>query len=220
MTTARDFLITTLDLPSGREVAPGDLSLGLAAAELVDLLRSGAATLTGGRVVPGERLPHDDRLLGEAAAALSRTLPFETVDEWLWRRGRGLAAAYLAVLTDEGTVARQRKRRWLAFGGSRTVLLDTADRRRAAHRWAADEPVLLALAATVGAPPPPPPDPALGLPAPAPAGPPDLPARIDDPAVEAILAALADAVAELSAERRRRASRLDDAHAATLRRGY
>ncbi|BBB00853.1 hypothetical protein RVR_8027 [Actinacidiphila reveromycinica] len=230
MTTARDLLTVTMDLPSSRTVERGDLSLGLAGAELVDLLRAGAATLDRGRIVPGARQPHTDRPLGEAAAALSRTLPFETVDDWLWRRGRGLAAAYLAVLTEEGAVARQRQRRWLLFGRSRTVLVDSADRRRAAHRWAADEPVLLALAATVGAtgpgpqPPPPRPDPSVDLPAPDPAGPvglpPDLAAQVADPSVAAVLAAVAQAVAELSDERRRRAGRLGDAHATTLRRGY
>ncbi|WP_328470546.1 GPP34 family phosphoprotein [Streptomyces sp. NBC_00448] len=230
MTTARDLLTVTMDMPSSRTVERGDLSLGLAGAELVDLLRAGAATLDRGRIVPGARLPHEDRLLGEAAVAMSRTLPFETLDDWLWRRGRGLPAVYLAAFTDEGRLTRQRRRRWWAFGGSRMVLLDTDDRRRAGHRWAADEPVLVALATTIGVtghrpdPSPPPPDPSAGLPAPDPADPvdlpPDLAAQVADPSVAAVLSAVVHAVAELSDERRRRANRLKDAHTTTLRRGY
>ncbi|SEG10490.1 Golgi phosphoprotein 3 (GPP34) [Actinacidiphila yanglinensis] len=233
MTTARDLLTVTMDMPSSRTVERGDLSLALAGAELADLLRAGAADVDRGRIVPGPRSPHDDRLLGEAATAMSRTLPFETVDDWLWRRGRGLPAAYLAALTDEGRLARQRERRWLVFGSSRMVLLDSADRQRAAHRWAAEEPVLVALATTIGVaghrPEPAPPDTSVEarpdlrphLPPELPSAlPPDLAAELPDPAVEAVLSAVVHAVAELSEERRRRANRLKDAHATTLRRGY
>jgi hypothetical protein len=227
MTTARDLLTVSMDVPSGRTVERGDLSLALAGAELADLLRLGAATLERDRIVPGHRAHHSDRLLDEAGAAMSRTLPFETVEDWLWRRGRGLFAVYLAAFTDEGRLTRQRQRRWLVFGSSLMVLLDSADRRRAAHRWAADEPVLVALATTVGVSghepdlPPSPPDPSVGVPPPLPGGlPPDLAAQVPDPAVADVLSAVVHAVAELSEERRRRANRLKDAHATTLRRGY
>jgi hypothetical protein len=90
MTTARDLLTITLDLPSARSVERGDLSLGLAAAELVDLLKLDAAVLDGDRIVPrsagGGAAIGDgaggaggdggagwagDRMLGEAAAALA-----------------------------------------------------------------------------------------------------------------------------------------------------
>jgi hypothetical protein len=227
MTTARDLLTVTIDMPSSLSVERGDLSLGLAGAELTDLLRVGAATVDRGRIVPGRKMPHTDPLLGEAAAAMSRTLPFETVDDWLWRRGRGLPAAYLAAFTDEGRLTRQRQRRWLVFGGSRMVLVDSAERRRAGHRWAADEPVLVALATTIGVtgsrpdPSPPPPDPSVEVRAPLPADlPPDLAAEVPNPDIAEVLSAVVHAVAELSEERRRRANRLKDAHATTLRRGY
>jgi hypothetical protein len=247
MTTARDLLTITMDIPSAPSVRRGDLSLGLAAAELIDLLRLGAAGLAADRIVPVSAVPVTrapdgapgpaaaqkaaleaaqeaapeadgappveaaqatppvlaDPLLAQAAAALMGEPPHETVEDWLWRRGRGLPTRYLDVFEAEGQLARERRRRWGVFGSSRMVLVDSAGRRRAAHRWSADEPVLVALAAAVGT----------GvLPA-------EGPARFGG-GVDTVLAVLHQAVAELAEERLRRARRRDEARVTTLRRGY
>lgn len=237
MTTARDLLTITMDTFSKRPVERGDLALALAAAELTDLLRVGAARLEGERIHPADRgparesadaahgagapddlddldeadeaddaeppAPEGDGLLAGARAALRRRLPYETVEDWLWRRGRGLLDTYLDAFESEGRLTRERRRRWGLFSAGRMVLVDSPERRRAAYRWSADEPVLLAFAGAIGA----------GtmqdsVPEPA------------DPAVGAVLAALAEAVAELGEERRRRARRRDEARVTTLRRGY
>src|SRR5690606_17699027 len=96
MSTPKDLLIVALQ--DGGPVTQGELSLGLAAAELIDLLRVPAARIDGGRIVPG-RLPGPaDPLLEEAAAAFVTDDPYEPVDDWPWRRGEGLAAAYLDAL--------------------------------------------------------------------------------------------------------------------------
>jgi hypothetical protein len=224
MTTARDLLTITLDLPSARSVERGVLSLGLAAAELVDLLKLDAAVLDGDRIVPrsagGGAAIGDgaggaggdggagwagDRMLGEAAAALAagpRGEP-ETVEDWLWRRGRDLTGAYLDAFEAEGRLTRERRRRWGLLTPGRVVLADSPERRRAAHRWSADEPLLVALACAVGTGvlQPEPPD-ALGS------------------QVVAVLDALHQAVAELAEERARRARRKDEARITSLRRGY
>lgn len=233
MTTARDLLTITLDLPSARSVERGDLSLGLAAAELVDLLKLDAAVLEGDRIVSrtvgggalGGGTAEDagdtggaggpegtgrggwagDRLLGEAAAALasgSRGGP-ETVEDWLWRRGRDLTGAYLDAFEAEGRLTRERRRRWGLLTPGRVVLADSPDRRRAAHRWSADEPLLVALACAVGT----------GVVQPEP---PD----VLGPQVGTVLDALHQAVAELGEERARRARRKDEARITSLRRGY
>lgn len=200
MTTPRDLLITASEPASGRSVEPGDLSLALAGAEAVDLLAAGAVTLAEGRLVPGERSPLADPLLDRAAAALNRQAPYETVADWLWRRGRALAPAYLAALEADGELVEKRHRRWVVLRTTSIVPADTPARRRAAERWAAEEPVLARLGAAVGlrdgAPP------------------------AADPAAAGVLAAVDDAVGELSAERLRRARRQEDAHAENVRRGY
>jgi hypothetical protein len=145
-----------------------------------------------------------DHLLDEAASSLARQAPYESVGDWLWRRGRGLSAAYLAALETEGQLTRQRRRRWLLFRTSRMVLVDSPARRVAANRWASDEPVLAALAAAVGIR-----EKRTG----------DSPSVADD-AVATVLAALNDALGELALERQRRARRRDDATADNVRRGY
>jgi hypothetical protein len=149
MTTPRDLLITAMDVTPSRPVEQGEMSLALAGAELVELLGAGAATLEGDRIVPGGRTVLGDRLLDQAAQALIREEPYESVEDWLWRRGRDLAPVYLAVLEAEGQVTRQ-GRGWMPFRDGRVALVDSPDRRRAADRWAADEPVLVALATAVG----------------------------------------------------------------------
>jgi hypothetical protein len=229
MTTARDLLFVTMDMPSVRPVERGDLSLALAGAELIDLLGLGAAALDGEHVLPGGA-PYGggDALLGQAVkalpaageaeegaagagAAVSRVrngadgaggAGGETVEDWLWRRGRGLPDAYLAALEADGLLSRERQRRFLLLSSSRVVLAESAGRRRAAHRWAADEPTLLALAAAIGiSGPPPVPEPPPGPPA-------------------AVVTALHHALAELAQERTRRSRRLDDATQVYVRRGY
>ncbi|MFJ4849387.1 MULTISPECIES: GPP34 family phosphoprotein [unclassified Streptomyces] len=199
MTTPRDLLITASEPASGRSVEQGDLSLALAGAEAVDLLAAGAVTLADGRLVPGERSPLTDPLLDGAAAALNRQAPYETVADWLWRRGRDLTSVYLAAMEAEGELVEKRQRRWVVLHTTSIVPGDTTARRRAAARWAAEEPVLAGLGAAVGL--------RDGAP---PAG---------DPAA-GVLAAVDNAVGELSAERRRRARRQEDAHAENVRRGY
>lgn len=97
MSTARDLMAVAVDASARRHVAQGELSLALAGAELVDLLAARAVVLDGDLIVPGgEAEALDDPLLGDAAAILVRSEPYEPVEDWLWRRGRDLAAAYAA----------------------------------------------------------------------------------------------------------------------------
>ncbi|WP_457757775.1 GPP34 family phosphoprotein [Streptomyces mirabilis] len=49
MTTARDLLITAMDVDPDRPVGQGDLSLALAGAEVIDLLAADAVHLDGVR---------------------------------------------------------------------------------------------------------------------------------------------------------------------------
>ncbi|WP_033825114.1 GPP34 family phosphoprotein [Kitasatospora sp. MBT63] len=187
MTTARDLFIVSMDVASSRPVDPGDLSLALAGAEVIDLLGSEALALDGERIVPGGRWEQADKLLDRAAESLVRQPPYETVEDWLWRRGRGLSSAYLAALEMEGRVTRERGR-WIPVRTSRTAVADSPERRRAAERWASGDPVLAILATTAGIH--------------------DRPTEeadeIEDEAVVTVLAAVGDAVAELEAVRQRR----------------
>ncbi|MEU6113135.1 GPP34 family phosphoprotein [Streptomyces sp. NPDC047117] len=100
MTTPRDLLIVAFDVASGHPVDPGDLSLALAGAELIDLLGAEMLVLDGERIVPSSAGHLADRQLDEAASLLVRQMPYESVDDWLWRRGRGLSAAYMAALAE------------------------------------------------------------------------------------------------------------------------
>ncbi|MFI9626697.1 GPP34 family phosphoprotein [Streptomyces sp. NPDC052042] len=149
MTTSRDLLITSLDQVPGGPVEQGKLSLALAGAEVIDLLGAQAVMLDGDRIVPGHLPALADPLLDRAASSLVREAPYESVGDWLWRRGRDLSAAYLAVLEAEGKLSR-RHRRGMPFGAGRIVLADSPDRRDAANRWAAREPVLAVLVAALG----------------------------------------------------------------------
>ncbi|MFF9399662.1 MULTISPECIES: GPP34 family phosphoprotein [unclassified Streptomyces] len=149
MTTSRDLLFVSLDQVSGGAVEQGDLSLALAGAEVIDLLGVEAVALDGDRIVPGHVPSLTDPLLDRAASSLVRDAPFESVGDWLWRRGRGLSAAYLAVLEAEGKLAR-RHRHGVPFGAGRIVPEESPDRSDAASRWASGEPVLVGLAAALG----------------------------------------------------------------------
>ncbi|MBT2388317.1 GPP34 family phosphoprotein [Streptomyces sp. ISL-1] len=200
MTTARDLMIVAVDVASSQPVEQGDLSLALAGGEMIDLLDAEDIRLDGDHIVPSSRRAIADRLLDEAAASLAREAPYESIGDWLWRRGRDLSAAYLSVLEAEGHLTHQR-RRWMPFRTSRTVLVDTPARRQASNRWASNEPVLASLAAAIGIR-----DERTG----------DSPGVADD-AVATVLAAVGDALQELAAERQRRA--VEEAAADNIRRG-
>ncbi|MEW2396183.1 GPP34 family phosphoprotein [Streptomyces sp. NPDC046862] len=187
MTTPRDLLITTLDVAPDRPVEQGDLSLALAGAELCDLLTAEALTLDGDRIVPGLPPALDDRLLDAASSSLDREAPYESVEDWLWRRGRGLYATYLADLEARGELTRRRNR-WLPVTAGRTALSDSPARHHAAERRSSGDPVLTVLAAAVG----------VGQ---EPAE--DLADLVDD-AVVTVLAAVNNALMELEAVRQRR----------------
>lgn len=204
MTTPRDLLIVVMDSASPHTVDRGDLSLALAGAEMIDLLDARAVRLDGERIVPGYRPAVADHLLDGALSSLVREDPHEPVGEWLWRRGRGLSAEYLAALEAEGQLVRRRRHRWPLVPEGETTLVDSPARYQAADRWAADEPVLVALAWAVG----------VG----------DGPAKdspgIRDAAVATVLSAVDDALGELAAERGRRSRRREEAAADNVRRGY
>jgi hypothetical protein len=149
MTTPRDLVIVFLDVASDPPVEQGDLSLALAGAELVDLIHAQALTLDGERILPGARPDMSDRLLDAAFSSLIGQEPYESVEGWLWRRGRGLALDYLAVMQAEGHVTRQRHR-WMVHRSDRTTQVDSSARRHAADRWESGEPILVGLAAAAG----------------------------------------------------------------------
>ncbi|MFJ6754477.1 GPP34 family phosphoprotein [Streptomyces sp. NPDC091273] len=194
MTTPRDLLIIAMDMGSSSPVGQGDLSLALAGAEVIDLLAARAVRLDGDLIVPGDRPALADRLLEEAAASLVREAPYESVADWLWRRGRDLAAAYQAELEAEGQLVRH-GRRGISFRAGELVLADSPDRRRAADRLASDEPVLAFLAEAVR------------VRGERTGESPDVTDVTDvtDEAVATVLAAVDDALVELAAVRQRRA---------------
>ncbi|MFJ6479463.1 MULTISPECIES: GOLPH3/VPS74 family protein [unclassified Streptomyces] len=187
MSTAKDLFIIAMDPPPDRSVGQGDLSLALAGAELIDLLDAQAVALDDDRIVPGGEQELHDPLLAEAASALTRQMPYERVDDWLWRRGRDLSAAYQAALEEAGELTRGR-RGLLPFGSDRMEVADTPARRRALGRQEEEEPVLAALASVVG----------IG------SGEPEAEPRPGDEAVTIVLAVVSDAVMELEAVRQRR----------------
>ncbi|MEU9589181.1 GPP34 family phosphoprotein [Streptomyces sp. NPDC048193] len=184
MTTAKDLFI--IAMAPEHAVGQGDLSLALAGAELIDLVGAGAVAVDGDRIVPGGP-PPDDPFLGAAAAGLSRQPPHERIEDWLWRRGRDLSAAYQAALEESGELTPRRRSR-LSFGSEGLEPVDTPARRRAADRWNEKEPVLAALAAAVGID----------------GGRPDDGTGLGDEAVTSVVAAVHDAVMELEAVRQRR----------------
>ncbi|MBB4981033.1 GPP34 family phosphoprotein [Streptomyces nymphaeiformis] len=190
MTTARNLLMVVLDSAPGGAVSPGDLSLALAGAELVDLLDAGAVALRAERVVPGAFPPPGDDLLTQAFASLRREEPYEAVGDWLWRRGDGLAEEYLAALEEEGTLT-GRRRRGPRFAAPQPVLQDSPDRRRAAELWSSADPILVGLTEEMGL-------------HDAPAAEPGRLEALDD-SVTLVLAAVGDALLELAGVRQRRA---------------
>ncbi|MFB8771682.1 GOLPH3/VPS74 family protein [Streptomyces broussonetiae] len=149
MTTARDLSLLATDPPTGSVVERGDLSLALAGAEVVDLLDSAAVTLDDDRLVPGQPPSSADPLLLEAASELARHASGGTVEDWLWRRGRDLAARYRAALESEGLVAPERASR-NPLRRTRPAPKDPSALHRATERLASGDPVLTGLAASVG----------------------------------------------------------------------
>ncbi|MFJ7272007.1 GPP34 family phosphoprotein [Streptomyces sp. NPDC099050] len=149
MSTAKDLYIIAMDERPGAGVGQGDLSLALAGAELIDLLAVQAASLDGDSIVPGGPYEPHDELVAEALSALIRQTPYESVEDWLWRRGRDLSATYQAALEAGGQLTRGR-RALLPFGNDRLAVAETPARRRARSRWEAGEPTLIALATAVG----------------------------------------------------------------------
>ncbi|MEU9298231.1 GPP34 family phosphoprotein [Streptomyces sp. NPDC048266] len=200
MTTAKDLFIIAMDPSPEHAVGQGDLSLGLAAAELIDLLGTAVVTVDGDHIVPGGMSTPDDRLLEEAAAQLTRQPPYERIEDWLWRRGRDLSAAYQTALEEDGELTRKRSGR-LPFGKERVEPVDTPARRRAADRWEEKDPVLAALASIVGLD----------------GGRSDDDPGLEDEAVTTVVAAAHDAVMELEAVRQRRT--IENAAFANLWRG-
>ncbi|MER7561500.1 GPP34 family phosphoprotein [Streptomyces sp. NPDC097941] len=197
MTTARDLAIVALDVAADKPVEQGDLALALAGAEVFDLLDAHAVALDGDRILPQAQSPTGDRLLDEAADALVRQEPYETVEDWLWRRGRGLSAAYVDDLERRGLTTRSRGRR-IPLRTGRTELVESAARREAEERWAAGEPVLAALVAAAG----------IG----------DEPAGEHADEAATVLAAVGDAVMELEAVRQRKV--IENAAFDNVWRGY
>lgn len=203
MTTSCDLLLVVMDSASTTQVESGDLSLALAGAELIDLAADGCVRLAGNRVLPGSGHNRPDGLLGGAVSAMVREAPFETVEEWLWRRGRGLSWRYVDALEADGLLIRPHRHRLLFKGEGRT-LADSPLRRTALRRWESGDPVLVRLAHS------------LGIDRGQPGRP---PAPVDDSA-DAVVAAVDRALAELADERDKREHRLEDAAAENRRRGY
>ncbi|MFH9242747.1 GPP34 family phosphoprotein [Streptomyces anulatus] len=188
MTTAKDLFIVAMDPVPDHAVGQGDLSLALAGAELLDLIGAGVITVDGDLIVPGGSSAPDDRLLGEAAARITGQPPYERIEDWLWRRGRDLAATYQDALEEDGELTQKRSGR-LPFGPRRVELVDTPARRRAIARREEGEPVLAALASAVGI-------------DGGPSG--DDEPRLDDGTVTTVVATVHEAVMELEAVRQRR----------------
>jgi hypothetical protein len=186
MTTARDLVLVALDLPDGELAGGGDLSLAVAGAEAVDLLRSGALRLEGDRMVPGPRAVSGDPMLDQADAALARQEPYETVEEWLWRRADDLLPAYADAFERAGLVVHPHGH-GVRLLSRRTELADTRERREAAERRDSGEPVLAGLLAALGV-----------------EGTGTIEGSPLDDAVTTVLAAVGDAVMQLEAARLRR----------------
>lgn len=187
MNTAHDLAILALGAAPDAPVEQGDVSLALAGSELLDLAEAGALQVDGDRIVPGAPQVTGDQLLDEAAATLVREEPYESVEDWLWRRGQGLSSAYDSVLEQQGLATRSRGR-MLALRSGRTVLAESPDRERAETRLASADPVFTALVAAAGIRE----EPAENL-------------DITDDVATTVLAAVGDAVMELEAVRQRRA---------------
>ncbi|MEV7080917.1 GPP34 family phosphoprotein [Streptomyces sp. NPDC093516] len=186
MTTAHDLMLVALGMP-GHSVEEGDLSLALAGAEALDLLEGGALTLDGDRLVPGPPASTGDRLLDAAYAALDKSEPYETVDDWLWRRGSELAATYLDDLWRKGLITQTHGQGIHLWPGP-ACLADSPARQAAEERRRSGEPLLSILLSAAG----------IGE------EPADIPERVVGEAVTTVLAAVGESVTQLEALRLRR----------------
>ncbi|WP_338704152.1 GPP34 family phosphoprotein (plasmid) [Streptomyces sp. Q6] len=184
MTTARDLVLIALTMSPGELTGQGELSLALAGAEAIDLLHNGALRLDRDRLVPGPQTLSGDLLLDQAGASLVRQEPYETLDDWLWRRAETLVPAYADALERAGQVIRPHGHGLRLLSG-KAVLTDSQKRREAEERRASGEPVLAALLA------------ALGQPS-------EADDSLLDDAVTTVLAAVGDAVMQLETVRLRR----------------
>ncbi|MFE3519139.1 GPP34 family phosphoprotein [Streptomyces sp. NPDC059166] len=207
MTTAQDLSILAFVPDADSGVERGDLSLALAGAELVDLLDAGVAGLDEDRIVPRAEPRTDDALLGEAGSAITPEPPYDTVEDWLWRRGSELAARYRAALESAGLVTPERSRprpfrRAAAVPAQAdSPTADASTVARARERQDTGDPLLTALAAAAG----------IG----------EVPETTltglaDDHAV--VLTAVHQAITELAAERQRRS--IEGAAFDNIWRGY
>ncbi|MEJ1201638.1 MULTISPECIES: GPP34 family phosphoprotein [unclassified Streptomyces] len=206
MNTARDLFVITLEVPSSRPIAQGDVSLVLAGAELVDLRDAHVLRLDGDRIVPLDDHPDGtDALTAQASAQLVTEPPYETVEQWLWRRGRGLAGSYaddLAARTagDARGGLLPRFLRHFAPNRSQEPSVRPLHEATDPHQGL-DDSVLAAFAGTLGigeAAPPPPTEPT------EPPEPTDTTTADQADDVGLILAVVSDALMELEAERQRR----------------
>ncbi|RSN45370.1 GPP34 family phosphoprotein [Streptomyces sp. WAC 04229] len=136
MGTAQRLSALAVALGGDPRIEEGDLSLALAAAELIDLTEAQAVLLHGDRLLPAAPVGTGSPMLIEAASELVRDAPYETVVDWLWRRGSGLAGRYRAAVAE-----------------ARHVHRDAAE---AVRDW--NDPVLAHLAAAAGMRPTPPDD--------------------------------------------------------------
>ncbi|MFF9044848.1 GPP34 family phosphoprotein [Streptomyces parvulus] len=107
MATAQRLSALAVVLGGEPRIEEGDLSLALAAAELIDLIQARAVLLHGDRLLPAGLVGTGSPLLVEAASELVRDIPYETVVGWLWRRGSGLAGRYRGALEDARHLHRQ-----------------------------------------------------------------------------------------------------------------
>ncbi|MFG3103663.1 GPP34 family phosphoprotein [Streptomyces sp. NPDC048182] len=197
MDTARDLFVITSSTPAARSLAQGDVSLALAAAEVLDLRDAGALRLDGDRLVPAADRPWHaddlDALLARAMDQLVAEAPYETVEDWLWRRGRGLARAYADALTAPRTGAAPGRFLTRLLHGSAPSTATAEEHpvavahREATHRWDAGDPLLTSFAAALGVTDTPPPREAAHAP--------------DD---DLVLTVLEDALVELAAVSQRR----------------
>lgn len=187
MSTPRDLLTVAMDMESSRPVEQGDLSLALAGAEAIELLAAEVIRLDGDHIVPGHQSALEDDLLAAAAAAVVREAPYESVADWLWRRGRGLSTSYQDALEAEGELLRP-PRRGISRRSGPLVPADSPAHRQAVERWRSGEPVLALLAEALGG---------------GSEGAED-PPEVTDDGVAAVLAAVNDALVELAAVRQRR----------------
>ncbi|MGW5782215.1 GPP34 family phosphoprotein [Streptomyces sp. NPDC003863] len=187
VTTARDLALCVLNLPPERAVEQGDLSLALAGAEAVGLLRRGSLALDGDRTAPCSVKATGDRLLDQALASVVRQQSWQTIQSWLWRRGKDLAETYARDLERAGLLVRPQGH-GLWPGAARSLKADWRERSRA-RLLASGDPVLVALTALLG----------IGDFEPDPVGDAD-----GDVAVATVLAAVGDAVTKLEAVRLRR----------------